>query len=206
MPATHLPRFVPDTPHSRGWASSTARSPFAVPCGRQPCGNRAASLAAGWSGSPTSVSYLAAASPGSSTATSPCASPRSRAVCVSTLLHPDEPAYGTPALGSDRLAVLVALASKARGAAADLSLPLPPSRSVSDVSAAEARSCAGGAAHGVATRKPAILVGARKKGGADAASAGHAVTALKKRVVVRFFGKAPTQPRQYAGWEEDTLR
>lgn len=102
--------------------------------------------------------------------------------------------------------VLMALASKARGAAAELSLPPPPSRSVSDVSAAEARGRAGGAADGVAMRKAALLVGARKKGAADAAGAGHAVAALKKRVVGRFFGKATAKPRQYAGWEEDTLR
>lgn len=206
VPATHLPRFVPDGPPARGWASSTARSPFAVPCGRPSCGNRGAPLAGGWTGSPSAVSYLAGPSPGSSTASSPCASPRSRAVCPSTVVCADEPAYGAPAPASDRSVVLMALASKARGAAAELSLPPPPSRSVSDVSAAEARGRAGGAADGVAMRKAALLVGARKKGAADAAGAGHAVAALKKRVVGRFFGKATAKPRQYAGWEEDTLR
>lgn len=100
----------------------------------------------------------------------------------------------------------MALASKTRGAAADLALPPPPSRTVSDVSSVEEHGRAGGAPHGLVYHKPALLVSARKKGAADTTAVGHAVSALKKRVVGRFFGKAPAKPRQYAGWEEDTLR
>lgn len=206
MPATHLPRFVPDAPPARGWSSSTARSPFAVPCGQPPCGSYAPHLAGSWSGSPTSVSFLDGASPGSSTASSPCASPRLRAWGLSTVACPDEPACGSPASGSDRSVVLMALASKTRGSVADLALPPPPSRSVSDLSSVAERGRADGAPNGIVRRKPTLLVGANKMGSADAAAAGHAVTALKKRVVGRFFGKAPAKPRQYAGWEEDTLR
>lgn len=206
MPATHLPRFVPDAPPARGWASSTARSPFAVPCGRPPRGSYSPLLAGGLSGSPTSVTYLKGASPESATASSPSASPRSLAWGLSPMACADERACGSPASDSDLSVVLMALASKTRGTAADLSLPPPPSRSVSDVSSVEEQVRAGEAPHGLVSRKPALLVGARKKSVADVAAAGHAVAALKKRVVGRFFGKAPAKPRQYAGWEEDTLR
>ncbi|KAK1869463.1 hypothetical protein I4F81_011939 [Pyropia yezoensis] len=205
MPATHLPRFVPDAPTARGWPSSTARPHFAVPRGRPPRDSCSCPFDGGISGSPTSVTsvtFLNVVSPDPSTTSSPCASPGSRAWDLSPVASPDERARGWTASASDRSAVLMALASKTRGAAGDLALPPPPSRTVSDVSSVEEHGRAGGAPRG----QPALWVSARKKGAADTTAVGHAVSALKKRVVGRFFGKAPAKPRQYAGWEEDTLR
>ncbi|GAB0492049.1 hypothetical protein MMPV_003308 [Pyropia vietnamensis] len=100
----------------------------------------------------------------------------------------------------------MALASKSRGSVEGLWLPPPPSRSVSDVSSVDVHEDTGGASPCLVGAEPTLLVGARQKGVAEAIAIGHAMTALKKRVIGRFFGKAPAKPRQHVGWEEDTLR
>lgn len=206
MPATHLPCFVPDVPPTRGWSSCTSRSPFAVASGAPTGGSFPTPLVSGSSGSPPSESFLDGASPWSSASSSPCASPRVRSVRMSALAYPNEATGSVPASGSDRSVVLMALASKSRASAVGLSLPLPPSRSVSDVSSEDVRGRAGGAPVSLVGPKPTLLVGAREKGALGAVTTGHAVMALKKRVIGRFFGKPPAKPRQKAGWEEDTLR